>query len=137
MATNDLVIQALNKTKLDTRAFASIVQRKLALLLLRELVFRTPVRTGRARGNWIVSIGQPVTETLAEGATNAEKAMSDGTAKLSEPSQIPFATIFIQNNLPYILPLDRGHSKQAPDPPGIVEPAIALVSSLTSVTNAE
>lgn len=86
--------------------------RALALRALSGVVMRTPVDTGRARGNWQVSIGQPrggETGLLDKGG-NA--AIASGSAIIA--AQRAFQTIVIENNVPYITRLNDGHSKQAP-----------------------
>jgi hypothetical protein len=97
-----------------TKANADVVVRKFALEALSRLVMKTPVRTGCARGNWNVSIGEPDASydldktdpqgdsTISEGLSVVEQALATG------PS------IFITNNLPYIMALEYGWSKQAP-----------------------
>lgn len=79
----------------------------------RRIVLRTPVDTGRARGNWMVSEGEPVTESdpsRFDKTGGAGMAEAKGLAK-----DLKFGDVaFIVNNLPYIEALENGHSKQAP-----------------------
>jgi len=88
------------------------LKRKAALQILASVTLATPVDTGRARGNWTVSIGAPDSSasetkdrsggaTIAKGSTVASRAL-------------PNETIFITNNLPYIVSLNDGSSRQAP-----------------------
>lgn len=95
--------------------------KKIALEGLRGVVEKTPVDTGRARGNWQLSVGEsPEGETgLLDGSTRdlagdegSSAAVTRGLAKIAGLQ--PYATIFIGNNVPYIVPLEEGHSKQAP-----------------------
>jgi hypothetical protein len=100
------------------------VRKSYAFALYSSIVKKTPVDTGRARGNWNVAVGSEDTSTSA----------TQTTPKYTDPSQIPEPkgdeSIFISNNLPYITKLEyggypknpkRGHgktvdgfSKQAP-----------------------
>jgi len=91
---------------------ASIIFRKIALELDQRVVMSTPVDVGRARGNWFPSINTPATGTTdtadpSGSATLAAIAATVNGAELGD-------TIWLTNNLPYILPLENGHSKQAP-----------------------
>lgn len=102
---------------------------KVALTVHSTVVLGTPVDTGRARGSWLVEIGRS-----AEGQANspadfgAAPAITKARAKLAGNTggsslARPQRDVHITNNLPYITPLNEGHSKQAPI--GFVEDAIA------------
>jgi hypothetical protein len=104
-----------------------LVLRKVGLDGFKGVIEKTPVDTGRARASWRVSIDQadltvePVRpkdskaknaagETLKEGdsMTGDEESRADSikTAKFGQ-------RILITNNLPYIVPLEDGHSTQS------------------------
>lgn len=86
--------------------------RVIAMAMLNEIVLRSPVDTGRFRGNNIVSLGAPVyTSTVNVDPTSAE-TINQGLSAMTGLE--PFTQVFIQNNLPYAVPLEDGHSKQAP-----------------------
>lgn len=74
---------------------------------------RTPVATGRARGNWRLGLDQP------DWHTDVDFFDPDGTTGDAEAREIARnakagMTLWITNGLPYIVPLDRGHSQKAP-----------------------
>ena len=76
-------------------------------MLYSSIVKKTPVDTGRARGNWNISVGSPDLTT------------SDTTdPKFKQPKSIPAGAddqpIYICNNLPYIRKLEFG---EYPNPP--------------------
>ena len=106
------------------------IVRQVALVCDRELVLETPVDTGRARSNWIVSLGSAVTDErppYAEGeglgkgeAANAAAAMAQGQQVIGQ--RRPGTDIFISNNVRYIGKLNDGWSAQAPS--GFVQAAI-------------
>jgi hypothetical protein len=106
--------------------------RRVALVADQALVFSTPVDTGRARSNWIVSIDQPASATvgpyspgqgLGVGETaNAQAALNQAAAQIDRFRLGANRSIFISNNLPYIERLNDGHSAQAPA--GFVESAV-------------
>jgi hypothetical protein len=95
-------------------AHAAVVK-KIALEAFSGMVMKTPVDTGRARANWSVSIGKASGSTreafdkqpfgMAPGAQQAQATATANGAKNG-------ATIYVTNSLPYILPLEEGHSKQ-------------------------
>ena len=87
--------------------------RRAALAADAALVLATPVDTGRARANWVASINsveELLTENTDKGGTGtiaAAKQVIDGWALGAGP-------IFLSNSVPYIIPLEEGHSRQAP-----------------------
>lgn len=87
--------------------------RVIAMALLGEIVLRSPVDTGRFRGNTMVSIGSPVFENTATVDKTGANTLSAGQSVLTGLK--PYTVIYIQNNLPYAEKLENGHSKQAPN----------------------
>ena len=88
------------------------LQRKIVLEALGRIVQKTPVDTGRARGNWQVTFEaasqQVLTDTDPQGSATVEKA-------LAILAGLPaFSVVHITNNLDYILFLEEGSSSQAP-----------------------
>lgn len=88
-------------------------QRKIALEALSRIVLRTPVDTGRARGNWMVSIGNLRPRFSEKSDKQGQETISRGSAELIE--LVAFQDIYISNSLPYILRLEHGYSRQAPN----------------------
>lgn len=86
--------------------------RTIALALLGEIIQRSPVDTGRFRGNNIVSIGSPVYVNTNEVDPSGGETIRRGGAVLSGLK--PYTQVFIQNSLPYAERLENGHSSQAP-----------------------
>lgn len=86
--------------------------RVIALAMLNEIVLRSPVDTGRFRGNNIVSVGAPVYTSSANVDPTGSETIQQGVRVMTGLE--PYTQVFIQNNLPYAVPLEDGHSKQAP-----------------------
>ncbi len=99
----------VEKTKLDLKT----VTRKIMLDVFVRVILRTPVDTGRARGNWQTTLGSPAAGEIDR------KTKVGGGAPASEAAAI-VATfpgdgyVYLTNNVPYILPLEYGSSGQAP-----------------------
>jgi len=106
---------------------ANMVKRRIALELLKKIIERTPVRTGRLRGNWQASlngrasgeieIGRKVRtgERISEGEASAigTQAIIAGSAVIGRVR--PGEDIYLTNNLPYTMLIEKGGSqKQAP-----------------------
>lgn len=105
---NDFVVKIIKKLVLDI----------VANLQRAPSDGGTPVDTGWARTNWVPSIGAPI-DTTAGTRTQAEAGQlsgdsAAGIAKVALSYTLGQGPIYITNNVPYILPLDAGSSKQAP-----------------------
>jgi hypothetical protein len=89
-----------------------LVVRKVSLDLFRRVIMKSPVDTGRFRGNWQVSIGSIPAGTLAVNDKTGTATMAKVTAETLglRAGQV----IYLVNNLPYSRRLEYGYSKQAP-----------------------
>ena len=88
-----------------------VMQKALALKLLAGVVNKTPVDTGRARGNWQLEIGQ-----IPEGELDARSAAEVTTEAEKRLADLGFAqVVWIANNLEYVTFLEDGSSTQAPE----------------------
>lgn len=109
-----------------TKLAPGLVVRKLGFDGLRGVMLKSPVDTGRFRASWRIGIN--VIDLTAEPIRNAKDKAGHGNV---DPQG--FATgnklvgkvkwgdvVYITNNVPYAEALERGHSKQAPGPGGIL-----------------
>lgn len=107
---------------------ADKIVREIALAVDRTLVLATPVDTGRARANWQATLGAPATGVI-DGEPGKRASVAQATAQASAViagyKGGPGAAIFLTNNLPYIVPLNNGSSKQ--QAAGFVERALDTV----------
>ena len=98
-------------------AKAEIVVRKMALELQTSMVERSPVDTGRFKGNWQCGVSAVNTQVadkedktpLGSFGPDDSVLRTDTTLKGWKAGQ----TIFLSNSLPYSRKLEYGHSKQA------------------------
>jgi len=89
------------------------------------LVEGTPIDTGWARNNWLMSLDAPATEPAGspDNVGSASAASQQGIAiVISSFSHRRHGNIYIANNVPYIGRLNDGYSPQAPA--GYVETAL-------------
>lgn len=79
--------------------------------LTYSIVVQTPVDTGIARGNWQSSINNVDVKIINTPDPSGNSSIQKGylTAKKSVGE-----IFYLVNNLPYIRPLEYGHSTQAP-----------------------
>lgn len=86
-------------------------KRLYALNLLNGIIFKTPVKTGRARSNWQVAINTP--NTVAVEVSKKERAQTVINKGEMIIDKVELGdNIYITNNLPYILKLEDGGSKR-------------------------
>lgn len=95
----------------DIREFVSLV----ALTGLRGVVLKSPVDTGRFKGNWNVGVGEidGTTTEKTDKSGGETLAKGDGALQAYAASE-GFPAINISNSLPYAIRLEDGNSKQAP-----------------------
>lgn len=99
--------------------------RAVTIELFSGVIEQTPVDTGRARGNW-----QCTTESPATGETDRlDPSGRDAMAEVSANAAGVGGVTYLTNNLPYILPLEEGHSTQSP-PYAMVRGNFARVQSI-------
>ena len=86
--------------------------RSICLGIYKDVILGTPVDTGRARGNWQIAVGLPPREEIARtergGATNQ---MNEAKSKINRP--MAGKSVFMANNVGYIMKLEEGHSVQS------------------------
>jgi hypothetical protein len=127
--------------------FVTRIVKKLVLDIVANLQAApseggTPVDTGWARANWIPVVGaasaKPAPKPLERGtamagATNVFAAGQAAIAAIVTGYNARQGPVTIANNVPYILKLDAGSSKQAPS--GFIRRGIvkALVVDLRGV----
>jgi hypothetical protein len=117
---------------------------------LFNVVMDTPVDVGTARSNWAVGIGGAFVGTARRAfapfksrwkprpgvnpggskgeRSNAFAAINLGKSKIR--TRLPEQDIYITNHLPYIAPLNSGHSKQSS--PGFVGRAVIRAAKTTA-----
>jgi hypothetical protein len=105
--------QALKQFAEKTDKSFTDVLRASLLIMGKNIVYSSPVDTGRFRGNW-----QHGTLTPPSGYNSTFDPSGGGAiSKLnSAVASIHAGSVeFFVNNLPYAIPLEYGHSKQAPE----------------------
>ncbi len=103
----------IKKFNEKTQKAATNVFRGTALSLMNKIVLRTPVDTGRLRGNWFSSINRASNQVDGNGERYTS---TTGKAKLSD-------SIFFVNNLPYAQVIEDGDGNRPPH--GMVKVTIA------------
>lgn len=88
---------------------AEMVVRKTALELQSGMIEKSPVDTGRFKGNWQCGIGTMNSDASAEPGSDAE-----GRTQAVLEGWKPGQTIWLTNSLVYARRLEAGWSQQAP-----------------------
>ncbi|WP_259699468.1 HK97 gp10 family phage protein [Pseudomonas fluorescens] len=96
----------------QTREAIDNVFREVVIEIGSSVIRLSPVDTGRFKGNWQFTIGSPSNQSL----DTADKAGHETIAALvAQVSSLEAGKIaYIVNNLVYGVPLEYGHSAQAP-----------------------
>lgn len=109
---------------------ATAIVKKIAFEAFSRVIMKTPVDTGRARGNWqaeINSLPSGQLDDIDKGQKGSSS--SDGSGRSSSKNKVLGVvskielgdSVILANNLDYIQSLEDGSSKQARDPNGMVK----------------
>ena len=102
----DRVVEEMEVTLLDAT-------RRTAFVALEKLIDKTPRDLGRAQASWRVAVGAEP-DLSNNGPDEAVTEPVNGRTEMNS-MHVP-DLIWITNSLPYIIPLEEGHSqKQAPE----------------------
>lgn len=75
----------------------------------------TPVLTGHANRNWVVSIGLPLGVELPGVDKTGSFVVAEATSKLNATiGRNAFLPVYVEDNVPYIQLLNAGYSAKAP-----------------------
>ena len=89
---------------------ATELQRKIAGAMLQQVILRSPVDSGAFRSNHRVSLR--IIDKSFDKKSTGNDALAKGMATILQAKL--GHSIYIQNNLPYGIRLERGWSQQAP-----------------------
>jgi len=93
------------------------VFRASTISLFSSIIKRTPVKSGRLKGNWQIDINQPATGDVSDSDTTPINSL-DGSSTRKVVTKVMPATlndsIYMVNNLPYARIVENGSSTQAP-----------------------
>lgn len=84
---------------------------RTARFVLKNVVEKTPVKTGLARGNYQVTTGQPSEKVLTRLAPDSTASIQAGAIAILNA---PLVDMFIANNLHYINFLEEGTDRFPP-----------------------
>ena len=111
---------ALDLSKIEKAISGDIAEfiQQSVFEIYRGVTFKSPVLTGRFKGNWNVSVGSPIFND-DENATSTpyhENAsnVTDGSLTNYLLQIDGTKPVYITNGLPYAARLETGYSKQAP-----------------------
>ena len=95
----------------------------------RRFIMRTPVHTGRARGNWQIEINRPASGTVEASLWNS--VFERGSAKLAQIP--PFSIVHVTNNVEYVYYLEYTR-RSSQHPEGMVEITLQEIKTWLSKT---
>lgn len=94
-----------------TKARMDQIVRKVCMDVTADIVRLTPVDTGMARSNWFVGNDRV---TTVDGSPTKNGSASNKRASDFASTLHAGGVFYITNNLPYIMRLEYGSSKQSP-----------------------
>lgn len=91
---------------------------KIAFDIYYRVTVKSPVKSGRFKGNWNVSVGSPdfsITESFSQSALGVAPDSTKINAVQATLLKVDGTKpVYICNGLPYAARLETGYSKQAP-----------------------
>jgi hypothetical protein len=118
------VTQWVKKTKTSIEE----LRKNIIIELFSSVILDTPVDTGRLRGNWIISMDNPITQEvriLDPSGNETVKKVHDLTAQLPQGKD---KTVFLTNNLPYAYRIEYDGWSHTKAPRGMVRKNFIRVS---------
>lgn len=97
------------------------VTRWVALEALRRVILKSPVRSGRFKGNWQAALSVRPDGTLDVVDPSGSATLAEGSRNISQLR--PYEVVYLSNNVPYAQKIEEGHSGQAPA--GVVAVTVA------------
>lgn len=101
----------LDRLARKQKSSVDAIGRRATFQLFNAVQLRSPVDTGRFRGNWQISQGSPAAGTKNTTDPTGTIATQEAIKALSIPMG---GVVFFTNNLPYARRLEFGYSRQAP-----------------------
>ena len=92
--------------------YQTVFVKKISGELLKKLINKSPVDTGRFRGAWLVKANTPDRDEPDSADTTGVATEIKGISEIGGIKQGD--VVYISNNLDYALMLEYGWSKQAP-----------------------
>ena len=102
--------------------------RAITFALFREVIQRTPVDTGRLKGNWQASVGSPVTGTV----TTTDKDGSSTVASMAAAIGGWGSKTFLTNNLVYAHRIEWDGWSHTKSPQGMVRVSLARINAIVA-----
>lgn len=111
------------------------VRRGVTLKLFSAVILDTPVLTGRLRGNWRISEGQPVLDTTDRVDPSGGTVLAEVSATVAKSKGD--TTLFLSNSLPYARRIEYDGWSHTKAPEGMVRRNVARFNTLITVEAAK
>lgn len=105
-----------------TKGRVDYVVKKATMRVFESVIMKSPVDTGRFRGNWIATTGTPSFMYYDDVKDKPGRATKAAARRVINGSRIGGIT-YLVNNLPYAYRLEYGYSQQTPN--GMVRISVA------------
>lgn len=102
--------------------------RAITFALFREVIQRTPVDTGRLKGNWQTTVNAPATTTIMRDDPSGGKATMEVISNGGGWGSVTYLT----NNLPYAHRIEFDGWSHTKAPAGMVRVSLARINSIVA-----
>jgi len=116
----------LKEITLKANAATDKTIRATTLALFREVIFRTPVDTGRLKGNWQTSVGTPANGVTDRTDKTGALAFAEAAAQIGGMGSVTY----LANNLPYAHRIEYDGWSHTKAPEGMVRVSFARIDAI-------
>ena len=118
----------LTKYAKKTKSEIGTAKRAIVFNIFKQVIQKTPVATGRAKGNWFITENAPSTQVSQTTDMTNKGGIGPEAQKQLNNITLNLGLDFLTNNLPYIGRLEFGSSSQAPS--GMVRTTLRQFTSI-------
>lgn len=116
----------LKEITLKANAATDKTIRATTLALFREVIYRTPVDTGRLKGNWQTSVGTPANGVIDRKDPTGALAFAEAAAQIGGMGSVTY----LANNLPYAHRIEYDGWSHTKAPEGMVRVSFARIDAI-------
>lgn len=114
MSNPDEFVSRMRKRAAEFDEKRNELVRTVVIAASSSVIQATPVDTGRARNNWLLSLRTPDESVDMDGSFQKSGQTAQTNIETTIKKRKSNEVVYLQNNLPYIGRLNDGWSDQAP-----------------------
>lgn len=135
MSTSGTFSAQISQFSKGTRTRIETIRRGVTLKLFNAVILDTPVLTGRLRGNWRISEGNPILDTSDRVDPSGAGVMREVEAAVA--ASTGDTSLFLSNSLPYAARIEYDGWSHTKAPQGMVRRNVRRFNALIKLESAK